>query len=38
VDRESPGYIVREERKRNSMRVKAGKRVQKNMEGESESY
>jgi hypothetical protein len=27
VDRETPGYIVREECKRNSMRVKAGKRA-----------
>ncbi|KAH0813469.1 hypothetical protein GEV33_009321 [Tenebrio molitor] len=29
VDRETPGYIVRKERKRNRLRVKAGKRVAK---------
>jgi hypothetical protein len=29
VDRETPGYIVREECKRNRLRVKAGKRVAK---------
>jgi hypothetical protein len=29
VDRETPGSIVRKERKRNRLRVKAGKRVAK---------
>jgi hypothetical protein len=29
VDGETPGYIVREERKRNRLRVKAGKRAAK---------
>jgi hypothetical protein len=29
VDRETPGYIVRKERKRNRLRVKAGKIVAK---------
>jgi hypothetical protein len=29
VDRETPGYIVREECKRNRLRVKAGKRAAK---------
>jgi hypothetical protein len=29
VDREAPGYIVREECKRNRLRVKAGKRAAK---------
>jgi hypothetical protein len=29
VDRETPGYIVRAECKRNMLRVKAGKRVAK---------
>jgi hypothetical protein len=29
VDRETPGYIVREECKRNRLRVKAGKRAGK---------
>jgi hypothetical protein len=29
VERETPGYIVREESKRNRLRVKAGKRAAK---------
>jgi hypothetical protein len=29
VDRETPGYVVREECKRNKLRVKAGKRAEK---------
>jgi hypothetical protein len=29
VDREAPGYIVKEECKRNRLRVKAGKRAAK---------
>ncbi|KAH0821711.1 hypothetical protein GEV33_001080 [Tenebrio molitor] len=42
VDRETPGYIMREECKRNRLRVKAEKRVQslkkKWMEGKSAGY
>jgi hypothetical protein len=42
VDRETPGYIMREECKRNRLRVKAEKRAQslkkKWMEGKSAGY
>jgi hypothetical protein len=42
VDRETPGYIMREECKRNRLRVKAGNRWQslktKWMEGKSAGY
>jgi hypothetical protein len=41
VDRETPGYIVREEYKRNRPRVKTGKRAAKfedKMDGRSARY
>jgi hypothetical protein len=38
VERETPGYIVREKCKRNRLRVKAGNLRTKSMEGKSAGY